>query len=170
MSMTEHERWGLRGPVHSCRLQRTWYSRRCGADACDTEERGDSTMLEFRADGAVARCSHHHPDGSEWTTTYEYNDAGRLTTAGSDNGGVLVDLQVYEYDTRGRLIRVFARPQGGADRIVESYEYSDTGGKKKTLYADVAAQRPDTYYAWGVEGTDSSYSAPGAATLTTLYH
>jgi len=24
-------------PVHSCRLQRTWYSRQCGADACDSE-------------------------------------------------------------------------------------------------------------------------------------
>lgn len=168
--MTERERSGLHGPVLSCRLQRTWYSRRCGADACDTEERGDTTMLEFRADGALARRSHHNPDGSEWTTTYEYNDGGRLTTARSDNGGGLVDLQVYEYDAPGRLIRVLARPQGGADRIVESYEYSDTGGKKKTLYVDVTAQRPDTHYSWGVEGTDSAYSAPGAATLTTVYN
>jgi hypothetical protein len=127
-------------------------------------------MLEFRADGALARRSHHNPDGSEWMTAYEYNDGGRLTTARSDNGGGLMDLQVYEYDTPGRLIRVSARPQGGADRIVESYEYSDTGGKKKTRYVDETAQRPDTHYAWGVEGTDSAYSAPGAATLTTLYN
>jgi len=63
--MTERERWELRGPVHSCRLQRTWYSRQCGADACDTEERGDTSLLEFRADGALVRRSHHNPDGSE---------------------------------------------------------------------------------------------------------
>ena len=25
----------------ACRVQRTWYSRRCGANACETEERGD---------------------------------------------------------------------------------------------------------------------------------
>jgi hypothetical protein len=168
--MTERERWGLRGPVRSCRLERTWYTRRCGADPCDTDERGDATMLEFRADGALARRSHHNPDGSEWTTTYEHDDAGRLTTARSENGNGLVDLQLYEYDTPGRLVRVFARSQGGEDRIVESYEYSDTGNKKKTLYVDVAAQRPGTHYAWGVEGTDSAYSAPGAATLTTLYN
>ena len=106
MSMTECERWGLRGPVHSCRLQRTWYLRRCGADACDTEERGDNTVIEFRADGAVARRSHHNPDGSEWTTTYEYNNAGQLTTARSDNGRGLVDLQVYKYDTLTSFCRV----------------------------------------------------------------
>lgn len=168
--MTERDRWGLRGPVHACQVQRTWYSRRCGADACETEERGDITLLEFRADGAPARRSHHNPDGSEWTTAYEYDDAGRLMTARGENGGGLVDLQVYEYDTAGRLVRVLARPQGGGDRIAESYEYYATGGKKKTLYVDVAAQRPDTHYAWGVEGTDSAYSAPGAVTLTTLYN
>ncbi len=170
MSMTERERWGLWGTVHSCRLQRTWYSRQCGADACDTEERGDTTVLEFRADGALVRRSHHNPDGSEWTTTYEYNDAGRLTAARSEDGRGLVDIQIYEYDTPGRLIRVLARSQGGGDRIVESYAYSETGGKKKTLHVDVAAQRPDTHYAWGVEGTDSAYSAPGAATLETRYN
>ncbi|MFY9726977.1 MAG: hypothetical protein WB579_16380 [Bryobacteraceae bacterium] len=81
-----------------------------------------------------------------------------------------MDIQIYEYDTPGRLIRVLARSQGGGDRIVESYAYSETGGKKKTLHVDVAAQRPDTHYAWGVEGTDSAYSAPGAATLETRYN
>lgn len=41
--MTDRERWQLRGPVRSGRLERRWYSRRCGADSCDTEERGDAT-------------------------------------------------------------------------------------------------------------------------------
>jgi hypothetical protein len=59
---------------------------------------------------------------------------------------------------------------GGADRIAESYEYDAAGHKTKTFYVDSAAQRPDTQYTWGVEGTDSSYSAPGAATLTTVYN
>ena len=39
----------------------------------------------------------------------------------------------------------------------ESYEYDAAGRKKKTFYVDLAAQRPDTQYSWGVEGTDSSY-------------
>jgi hypothetical protein len=81
-----------------------------------------------------------------------------------------VDLQFYDYDTAGRLARVTARHMGGGDRIVESYEYDSASGRQKTFYVDLAAQRSDTQYAWGVEGTDSSYSAPGAATLTTLYN
>jgi YD repeat-containing protein len=127
-------------------------------------------MLEFRADGAPARRSHQNPDGSEWTVAYEYNDAGRLVIARSENGTGLVDLQLYEYDTAGRLVRVLARIQSGDDRIAEEYEYYATGGKKKVLYVDQVAQRPGTHYAWGVEGTDRAYSAPGAARLTTLYN
>ena len=88
----------------------------------------------------------------------------------NENGPGLVDLLFYDYDTAGRLARVTARPMGGGDRIAEAYEYDSAGRKKKTLYVDLAAQRPNTQYAWGVEGTDSSYSAPGAATLTTLYN
>lgn len=34
----------------------------------------------------------------------------------------------------------------------------------------MASQRPNTTYSWGVEGTDSSYSAPGAAKLITLHN
>jgi YD repeat-containing protein len=67
------------------------------------------------------------------------------------------------------LLRVVARRQSEGDRIVEAYEYDASGRKKKTFYVDLAAQRPNTHYAWGVEGTDSAYSAPGAASLVTLY-
>jgi hypothetical protein len=88
----------------------------------------------------------------------------------NQNGAGLEDLQFYDYDSAGRLVRVTARPKGGDDRVAESYEYDPAGRKKKVLYVDLAAQRPDTHYAWGVEGTDSSYSAPGTATLTTLHN
>jgi YD repeat-containing protein len=168
--MTERERWALRGPVHTCRLQRTWYSRKCGAEACETEERGDITSLEFRADGSLVRRWHHNPDGSEWTTTYAYDDAGRVASARTEKGSGVVEIQFYEHDDVGRLVRVIARSGDGGDQIAESYEYDVAGHKKKTLHVDVATQSPDTLYCWGVEGTNSSYSAPGATTPTTLYN
>ena len=168
-SITERDVWGLRGPVHTCRIQRTSYFRRCGAEACETEERSDTTTLEFGANGSLARNWHHNPDGSEWTATSEYNDTGQRTTTRRENGAGLVDLQCYEYNTAGKLMRVIVRPNGGSDRIAESYEYDAAGRKKKTFYIDLAAQSPNIHYGWGVEGTDSIYSAPGAATLTTLY-
>jgi hypothetical protein len=168
-TVKECDRWGLRGPVHTCQLQRTWFSRRCGANACETEERSDSTVLEFHEDGSLAQRSHRNPDGSEWTTTHEYC-AGRLIAVRTENGAAFVSLHIYDYDVAGRLVRVIARSANGGDHTAESYEYDADGRKKKTFYIDVANQRPDTQYAWGVEGTDSCYSAPGATTLTTLYN
>ncbi|HEV2198505.1 MAG TPA: hypothetical protein VGR73_01695 [Bryobacteraceae bacterium] len=121
-------------------------------------------------DGSLARHSHDNADGSKWTATHEYNDMGRLTTVRTDNGAGFVDLQFYDYDAAGRLVSIIVRSKGGGDRVAESYEYDVAGRKKKTLHVDVDAQRPNTHYAWGVEGTDSGYSAPGAATLTTHYN
>jgi hypothetical protein len=169
-SNTERDGWSLRGAVHTCQLQRNWYLRRCGAEACETEERNDISIIEFLANGFLARSRHHNSDGSEWTANYEYNDAGRLASVRSENGSGLVDLQIYEYNADGQLAHVIARPNGGGERITESYEYDACGRKKKTVYVDVAAQRANSYYCYGVEGTDTSYSAPGAATVTTLYN
>jgi hypothetical protein len=168
--MTDRDRWGLRGPVHVCRLRRTWYSRRCDAKACEAEEGGDTTEVEFRADGSLGRRWHHNPDGSEWTSTYEYDDLGRLRTLRTEDAAGVANVQFYEYDTAGRLARVMARPKDGGDRIVESYEYDAAGRKKKTAYVELTTQQPNTCYGWAVEGTDSIYSAPGAATLSTLYN
>src|SRR5207247_8932730 len=100
---TDRDLWGLRGPVHTFRLQRCWYSRRCGAGACETEERSDTTTVEFRADGSLARRLHQNPDGSAWTATYEYNDTGRVTAMRTGNAAGPVDLQLYDYDAAGRL-------------------------------------------------------------------
>jgi YD repeat-containing protein len=167
--MADRERWQLRGPVRSCQIERTWYSRRCGADTCDIEERRDATTVDFGFDGNLYRQSHRNPDGSEWTSTYEYDHAGRLIQIRTENPDGVANLQLYEYDDNGRLRRVLAR-NGGGDRIAETYEYEASGRKTKTLHMDLAAQRPDTHYSWGVEGTDSAYSARGAATLTTAYN
>jgi hypothetical protein len=167
--MTDRERWELRGLVRSCRIERLWYLRRCGADACETDERKHVMRLEFRADGALAWQLDQNPDGSEWKITREYDDVGRLTMVRTESVAG-IRLQVYEYDNAARLLRVLARNADGNDRIIETYEYDASGCKIKTFYVDVAAQRQETHYAWGLEGTDSAYLAPGAAKLITLYN
>jgi len=168
--MTERDRWGLRGSVLSCRLQRIWYSRGCSADLCESEERGDTTLVEFHPNGSLVRRRHSNPDGSEWTSMYVYDGSGRLVTVRTESVAGQVDLQRYEYDSEGRLMRTVARASDGRDRIAESYEYDATGRKQKTVYVDVTAQNSDTMHFWGVEGTDCAYSAPGAAALTTLHN
>ena len=162
--MKQRDHWDLRGCVRACRLQRTWYSLRCGAEVCETEERGDITSLEFRADGSLSRRWHFNPDGSEWTATYEYNDAGRLASVRTESPAGLTQVHFFDYDEAGRPVRV------RGDRVMETYGYDAAGRKQKTLHVDLANQTANTLYAWGAEGTDSSYSAPGTARLTTLYN
>ena len=167
--MTDRDGWKLRGPVRSCRLQRTWYARRCGADACESDERNDVTNLEFRADGSLDRRSHHNPDGSEWTAIHEYDATSRLVWTRTEATTGPIEVKHYEYDAAGRLSRVLIG-ESGRDRVSESYDYDATGRKKKTIHVDVAAQRPNTTYSWGVESSDAFYSAPGAAAVTTVYN
>jgi hypothetical protein len=167
--MTDRDRWGLRGPVQSCQLQRTWFAGRCGADRCETEERGDTTLVEFRPDGSLVRRWQHNPNGTEWTALYEYDGARRLMGIRTEDIAGLVEVRRHEYDVMDRLIRLVVSASDGSDRLAESYEYDEQGRKKTTVYVDPAVQRPDTAYFWSVEGTDAIYSAPGAATVTTLH-
>jgi hypothetical protein len=168
--MTERDRWGLRGPVQVCRHQRTWYARRCGENECLTEESGDTSTFEFHPNGSLALHRHLNPDGSEWNTIYEYDDTSRLRVRRSGDAAGNTNLRLYEYDDSGRLSRIIERTEGGNDRVVESYDYSSYGRKTKTQCVDLTSQRRNTHYSFGVEGTDTCYSAPGAATLTTLYN
>ncbi|HEV2691063.1 MAG TPA: hypothetical protein VGV35_21050 [Bryobacteraceae bacterium] len=88
----------------------------------------------------------------------------------TENTGGIIGLQRCEYDSAGRLVRLIARDKDGVDRVTESWNYDPMGRKTRTLYVDVAGQSPNTTYGWAVEGTDAIYSAPGAASLTTLYN
>lgn len=169
LAVNARETWNLRGPVCACRLNRTWFTRRCGADACETEESGDATDLEFNQDGTLSRQSHRNPDGSQWTVnyTYEYqlNQLSAVRLIREDG----VVLSTSEYDNEGGLLRIISHDVD-SDRTTEEYEYDAIGRKTKTKYVDIASQRPDTNYSWGVEGTDTLYSAPGTAKLTTHYN
>ncbi len=157
--MDDRKGWGLRGPVRTCRLERTWYSRRCGAETCDNETHRDSATLEFRADGALVRRKHRNWDRSEWVSTSHYDGDGRLTRVEG------VGFQSYEYDTAGRLLRVIAGGPNGEERIAETYAYG-AGRKEKTVFVDPSRRPPG---AWGIEGTDSAYPSHGATQVTTVY-
>ena len=107
--MTDRERWGLKGPVHRCEVERTWYSRKCASDPCETEGRSDRNTLEFGRDGKLMRQTHVNPDGSKWDAISEFDDAGQLMSVRSESGSRSANVQLYEYDNLGRLARVIAR-------------------------------------------------------------
>jgi YD repeat-containing protein len=167
--MTDRERCGLRGAVRSCRLECRWHSRRSGAETGDIEEPGHTTILDFRPDGSLSRRLHQNPDGSEWRTTYEYSDAGRLTIIRTEGPSATVIQEMYEYDGAGRLLRVSTRNEDGRDRTEETYEYDASGAKSRTVHPEAPSGGRVTFYGLGVEGTDSAYGAPGATRFSTFY-
>src|SRR5215467_7605389 len=97
---------GLRGPVKSCRSERKLYSRRCGADACDTEERRFVTTTEYDQDGRLLRQWYQNPDASEWSTVYTYDPNGRLQTTATDGTAGASSARTHYYDQAGRLERI----------------------------------------------------------------
>jgi hypothetical protein len=110
--MTDRDRWGLRGPVQSGQLQRIWYAGRCGADRCETEERGDSALVEFRRDGSLVRRWYRNPDGSELT-----GRRVRAAAAGSDRTAGLVEVSAMNTTPDPDTPVASAR---GSDRVAEA--------------------------------------------------
>jgi hypothetical protein len=154
--------------VCSCHLERTWFSRRCVADACEREESHHSTALEFHEDGRLSRHAHTNPDGSQWATHYEYvYEADRLAAV-HDIRADSVTIRRHTYDSQGRLSSVQAHAND-SERTTEQYDYDSQGCKRKTQFIDIANQQPNTNYAWRIEGTESLYAAPGTAKIMTVY-
>ncbi len=155
--MVSREHWDLRGPVKSCVLRRRWYLG---------EEQSDTTILEFRRDGACERRWNRDPRGSEWSNVYEYDGSGRLIVATSEGPHGWRDTRVYEYDSAGRISRILARDAEGRGRVAETYSYDAAGLKTHTrhLESDICAN-----VFWAVEGTDACFAARGAVAITTLF-
>jgi YD repeat-containing protein len=120
--MTDRDRWRLRGPVRSCRVERTW--RACGpSGSCELEERGDAALLEFSADGTLVRHWHQNPDGSQFASVSELDANGHITSTATQSANGPVTRRRYEYDDAGRLARIWTRTGDDPESLAERYEY-----------------------------------------------
>lgn len=165
------DRFGLRGSVKLCQLHRTWYSRGCGTDACQTEERNDMTVVEFRPDGSVERRWYKNPppNSSEWTNFYEYNDRNQLTIERVEQGEMISTTKLYEYDSAGRISQIIMPDKSGQQRVAETYTYDADGRKKKIVHIDPELSSGDCRRIFGVDGTDAAFTSPGATSITSIY-
>lgn len=163
--MSDREHAGLRGPVRSCGLDRTWYSGNCQGDACERTERHDSMATEFREDGQLAAQRGRNHDGSEWTRRFEYDDAGRLTL---DSGAGLT--RRHEYDSAGRRIGIVSTDASGRERLAERFEYDAAGRLTIVQHLDVSSVADSgcsVHYCVG--GSDVGYPVADAATIVTRH-
>src|ERR1051326_592089 len=169
--MTDRDRFGLRGPVKFCQPQRTWYSRGCGPDACQREERTDVTVVEFRRDGALERRWYKNPPPSSdlWTNFYDYNDSNQLATERVEQDGMSTITKLYEYDSLGRISQIIMPDKDGQQRVAETYSYDTDGRKKKIVHIDPELPSGGCGTMFGVDGTDAAYGSPGATSITSVY-
>ncbi len=164
--MTDRDRFSLRGPAKSCEIRRTSFASSPGPDKYEPEERTNITLLEFRPNGFLTRELHtsaHH--SLEWSNSYEYNEHDQLLRIRTEQGGIVTATKLSEYDSAGRVSRVYTINKDGNKRLFEAYLYGPGESRTKTVYfdPDIAAD------GFGVDGTDAAYGAPGATSLTSRY-
>jgi hypothetical protein len=172
--MSDLAKWKLRGPVRTLRCE--WADWDAAREAWTAPRR--FTVTEFLADGKISGNDTHNPDGSIARTTYRYDERGRLlemqhggATAEGGNEGSAASKSIYSYDEAGRHVRTVSVDADGASRELESCRYDSTGRKTKVSYLQPPPARGGQvlHVMQGVEGTDVSFSAPGATTSTTTY-
>ena len=168
--MTDRDRFSLRGSAKSCELRRTLFEKQCGPDQCEPVERNDSTVLDFRQDGLLSRHFQSNAQHSlEWANSYEYNEKNQLVRMLTEQGGTVIGTSVSEYDSDGRISRVFAIGQNGNPYPSEEYSYGPGEIKKKVVHIDPQLTIGGCATLFGVDGTDAGYSAPGATSITSIF-
>ena len=147
--MTDREKAGLLGPVRTVRHHR-------GMPATVTVE-------WFNPQGARVMTENEYGDGAVSQTEYVYDGLGRLRETRSDDDD---HSRTYEYDTRGRLVRVWLEGDE-AKKLGEEIRYQADGRKSRIEHLTL----PDEGRSHGyrIEGTDQFVLAQGATTVTTNY-
>jgi len=146
--MTDRDKAGLRGPVRTVRHHR-------GVPA-------HLTVEWFNPEGALVMSECEYPDGSGSQTEYVYDAAGRLRETRSDDE----ITRTYEYDNRGRLVRVYLA-EDGTKQLCEEIRHRSDGSKSKVEHLPPPGD--ERVHAHRIEGTDELISAQGASSITTNY-
>ena len=154
------EEYGLRGQVQSVRIQ-----------SARIEEKAEkllfSQSLNFDQEGRLLEQIDGNPDGSLWSTIYNYSNSGRLMAMRSyDASGVLNGEWTYFYDDDGRLKAEHYLTQYGEVRTPTTYAYDSEGKKTKIQEYDFAEE---SNVLIGIEGTQTSVTAGDARRVETTY-
>lgn len=171
--MSDLAKWRVHGPVKTLKSEfSTW-----DPDRQDWHPVKHFTVATFRPDGAISSMDTHNQDGTIAHSRWLYDDAGRVAESSSWMNDGPIHRTVHFYDETGRPIRTTHLGQDGTQSDVEVCSYDPDGGKTKVrfLFPRETGSECDAGNACGaatgyaIEGTDSAYGAPGAATMTIAY-
>jgi hypothetical protein len=153
----------VHGPVQTLRIEGAEWD----LTGEDWQSPRTSSAVHFRRDGKISKSEHRNPDGSVSRSSRSYDETGRLTeTLFQVNDGP-IHRNICHYDEFGRLIQTDRVDENGVQQSSETFSYDSAGRKTKVQVAPTLAN--NTLFCFSIEGTDSYYSAAGAATMTTVY-
>jgi hypothetical protein len=162
--MTDLAKWKLQGAVKALQSEiAEWDLER---QHWQPARHRTSAIFDRRA--RITQLDQPGAEGSVYRTTYFYDGEGRLAEVTSGTpGGSAESVTLYSYDAAGRLQRVVQVHPGRGDQTIAEYLYDASGRKVKTEF--MPPQTPNIAMAYGIEGSETGYSVPGAATVTTRY-
>jgi YD repeat-containing protein len=154
-------KWKVHGPVATLRTERAEW------DLAREEWQPARGLVStsFRRDGAVSATDFYNPDGSIVYSRSFYDDAGRLTETTSQFNDGPIDRTVYSYDPAGRHLRTLQMSHDGTTTNLETCNYDAAGKRTKVRFLASGGASA----AYGTEGSERAYPAPGATTMTTTY-
>jgi len=116
-----------------------------------------SALTSFHPDGTISASDHHNPDGSVAHSRWLYDEAGRLIESNFWMNDSPAEKTLYFYDEAGRHQRT-TQVSTQKDLAISSY---DAQGRRTQL----RVLRGGVNIAYGIEGTEQGYGAPGAVTM-----
>jgi YD repeat-containing protein len=125
------------------------------------------TVCTFRPDGKISESDYHNADGSVSHLKWLYDEAGRLVETQFRMNDGPPDRKLLSYDSAGRYVRTVRVNHDGTRRESEACSYDSRG--RKTSVCFLAPHDPNAPHAYGVEGSETAYGAPGATTMTVTY-
>lgn len=155
----------FRGPVRTVQTQFAEWDPESG----DWQPLRTRAVESFRRDGQLGETEYHNPDGSTSRHIRIYDDSGRLTEEQWRPHDVLTKRSLHTYDAQGRPASLRTVDADGTERETERYRYDDRGRKTKVALLVAPERGGANAVHYGIEGTDTAYSAPGATTSITSY-
>ncbi len=161
--MSDLANWKVLGPVRTLETEvAEWTSGQ--------ERWGPSrgrTVCSFRPDGKISRHEFHNADGSISLTNYFYDEAGRLLERQFRRNDEVLGRSLLYYDSDGRYVRTVSVNHEGTQCEAENCNYDNNGRMTKVRFLSPPAPNAPCFY--GVEGSETGYSAQGATTMTTTF-
>jgi len=152
--MSDVAKWKVRGPVKTLRTEFAMWD----PNREEWQPPQHSNLTTFHPGGHVSACDTNNSDGSIAHSRWLYDETDRLIESNFRLNDGPIERTVYFYDEAGRHLRTMRK-----ESEIETCTYDARGIKTKQCHLVFRAD------AYGIEGTDVSYGAPGAAKMIITY-